>query len=158
MTPILIVLSRIFSECINCVRDRSAVMVSLGFNSSQYTTSSWSHREYSVWPLTWRHFRAFSMIFALEIIVASQFFRRRSQCDVKVPSDSVFEAAVYKWRNAVQHLSDGTELNFLLVFGTSLQQIIRNQWRFSPFYRHAGPQHQNYRSWSVKTTHDTFFH
>ena len=26
------------------------------------------------------------------------------------------------------------------------------------FHRHAGPRHQNHRSWSVETTHNTFFH
>ena len=49
----------------------------------------------------------------------------------------------------------------LLAFGTSLQQImlsIRNLRKFSLFHRHAGPRNQNYRFWSVETTHDTFFH
>ena len=42
-------------------------------------------------------------------------FPYRSQCDVKNPSDSVFEEAVHKQRNAVQHLSASTrtEPNFL---------------------------------------------
>ena len=52
-------------------------------------------------------------------------------------------------------------LPILLVFGTSLQQVMppmRNLWKFSVFHRHAGHCHQNRRSWSVVTTHDTFFH
>ena len=35
-------------------------------------------------------------------------FRLRSQCDVKTPPDFVFEAVVYKQRNAVQHISAST--------------------------------------------------
>ena len=52
-------------------------------------------------------------------------------------------------------------LPMLLAFGTSLKQVmspIRNPRKFSLFHRHAGPWHQNQRSWSVETTHDTFFH
>ena len=42
-------------------------------------------------------------------------FRHRPRSDVKTPSDSVFEAAVHKQRNAIQHLSALTrvEPNFL---------------------------------------------
>ena len=52
---------------------------------------------------------------ALGIIVVDPFFYRQSQCNVKTPSDSVFEAAVHKQRNAVQQLSTSTrtEPNFL---------------------------------------------
>ena len=79
------------------------------------------------------------------------FFRRRSQYNEKTPSDSFFEVAVQKQRNAVQHLSASTRteliflasesfpwlwsilkwlveslpmiLPILVAFGTSLQQI-----------------------------------
>ena len=97
-------------------------------------------------------------------------FRRRSQCDVKTPSDSVSEAAVHKKSKAIQHLlaSTLTQPNFLasesfswlveslpmilpllLAFVTNFQQLmppIGNLQKFSLFYRHAGPRHQNHRS------------
>ena len=52
-------------------------------------------------------------------------------------------------------------LSILLAFGTSLQQVmppIQNLWKFSHFHRHAGHRHQTHHSWSIETTHDTFFH
>ena len=95
-------------------------------------------------------------------------FRRQSQWVVKTPSDSVFEATVYKQRNAIEHVSASThtEPNFLasesfpwlwdvlkwfVEFGMSLQQVMPPIWnhrKFSLFHRHAGFRHQNYRSQS----------
>ena len=52
-------------------------------------------------------------------------------------------------------------LPILLMFGMSFQKVmplIRNLRKFSLFHRQAGLRHQNYRSWSVETTHDTFFY
>ena len=53
---------------------------------------------------------------ALGIIVVNPFFVAGHKCDVKTSSDSVFEAAVHKQRNAVQQLSASTrtEPNFLV--------------------------------------------
>ena len=106
-------------------------------------------------------------------------FRHRLHFYVKTSSDSVFEAAIHKQRNAVQHISALTRMepNFLasksflwlwnvskwtilLAFGTSLQQVmppIRNLGKFSLFHRHAGLRHRNHRSWSVETTQDASF-
>ena len=55
------------------------------------------------------------MIFCAWDYRSGPIFRRRSQCGVKTPFDFVFEAALYKQRNAVQHLSalTRTEPNFL---------------------------------------------
>ena len=118
------------------------------------------HREYSIWPSRWRHVQALPMIFCAWDYRSGPIFRCRSQCDVKTPSDSVFEAAVHKQRNVVQYPSASTctESNFLasesvpwlwgvskwlfkslpmilpilLAFGTSLQWVI-------PPIRHAMP-------------------
>ena len=49
--------------------------------------------ENSVWPSTWRHVRAFPTIFCDWNYRSGPIFRRRSQCDVKTPSNSVFEAS-----------------------------------------------------------------
>ena len=109
-------------------------------------------------------------------------YRRRSQCDVKNPSDSVFEAAVHKLRSAV-HISrlqlvrnpiflllnhfhgfgafwNSLILPILLAFVTSLQQVmppILNLRKFSLFHRYVGSRHQNHRSWSVETIHTRSF-
>ena len=40
----------------------------------------------------WRHDRTFSTIFCAWDYRSGPIFRRRSQCDVKTPSDSIFEA------------------------------------------------------------------
>ena len=48
------------------------------------------------------------MIFCAWNYRSGPIFRPRSQCDVKTPSDSVFEVAVHKQRNTVQHLSAST--------------------------------------------------
>ena len=55
------------------------------------------------------------MIFCAWDYRSVPIFRRRSQCNVKTPSDSVFKAAVHKQRNAIQHFSASTrtEPNFL---------------------------------------------
>ena len=48
-------------------------------------------------------------------------------------------------------------LPILLAFGTSRQQVMPPIWnhqKFSLFHCHAGPRHQNHRSWNVETTHD----
>ena len=102
---------------------------------------------------------------ALGIIVVDPFFVAGHNAIVKTSSDSVFEAAVHKKRNAIQHLLDSsrTEPNFLasepfpwfwgvlkwlfesllmilrilLMFGTSLQQVIpliRNFRKYSLFH------------------------
>ena len=50
-------------------------------------------------------------------------------------------------------------LSIVLVFGTSLHQVMPPIWnlrKFSLFHCHAGPRHRNHRFWSIKTTHDTF--
>ena len=146
------------------------------------------HREYTVWSSTWRYVRAFPMIFCAWDYRSGPIFLFRSQCDVKTPSDFVFEAVVHKQRNAVQHLSASTPTesnvlasesfpwlwgvpkwlealpmtqSILLAFGTHFQQVmpqIRYLRKFSLFYHHAGPRHQSHRAWIVETTHDTFFH
>lgn len=61
---------------------RSPVIVSLGFNSSWYTTPNWSHqnrllswsREYSTWPSTWKHGWDIPTFFALGVIIINPFF------------------------------------------------------------------------------------
>ena len=96
--------------------------------------------------------RAFPMIFCAWDYRNRLIFRRRSQCDVKTPFDSVFETAAHKQRNAVRYLSASTRtepnflasesfpwfwgvskwyveslpkiLSILLAFSTSLQQLI----------------------------------
>ena len=110
------------------------------------------YRKYSVWPSTWKHVRAFPMIFYAWDYRSGPIFRCRSQWNIKTPSGSVFEAAVHKQRNAVQHLLPSTRtepdvlaselfpwlwgvskwlveslsmiLTILLAFGTSLQQLM----------------------------------
>ena len=42
------------------------------------------------------------MIFYAWDYLSGPIFRRRSQCDVKTPSDSVIEAAIHRQRNAIQ--------------------------------------------------------
>ena len=63
----------------------------------------------------WRHVRASPVYFCAWDYRSGPIFCRRSQCDVKTPSDSVFEAAIHMQRNAVQHLSvvTGMEPTFL---------------------------------------------
>ena len=108
---------------INFIRYRSPVMVhlvSIAYNTPHRAGPTKCrvqprYREYSVWRSTQRHVRAFPIIFCARDYCSGPIFRRRSQCNVKTPSDSVFEAAVYKQRNAVQRLSalHRTEPNFL---------------------------------------------
>ena len=65
--------------------------------------------------IRWRHVWAFPMIFSAWDYRTGPIFRRRPQCDVKTPSDSVFKAAVHKQRDTVQHFSASsrTEPNYL---------------------------------------------
>ena len=73
------------------------------------------HCEYSVWPSTWRNDRASPMIFCAWNYLSGPISRHRLQCDIKIPSDFVFKAAIHKQRNAVQRLlaSIRTEPNFI---------------------------------------------
>ena len=51
-------------------------------------------------------------------------------------------------------------LPIILAFGTILKQVmpsIRNLQKFSIFHRHAGPRHQNHRSWALKPLTTRFF-
>ena len=85
------------------------------------------------------------MIFCAWDYRSGPIFRRRSQYDVKTPSDSVFEAAVHKQRNAVQHLSASTrtEPDFLFLNHSHGFKTFRNcllshsQWFCQFFLRLA---------------------
>ena len=95
---------------VTCGRSLSCWWITLSC-LSWYTTLNWPLQIHSiilppwnsVWPSTWRHVRAFPMIFFAWNRRSGPIFRRQSQCHVKAPPDSVFEAAVYKQRNAKLH-------------------------------------------------------
>ena len=59
------------------------------------------------------------MIFCAWDYRSEPIFRRRLQCDVQTPSDSLFEA-VYKQRNAVQHFSTSTRTEQYFLTSESL--------------------------------------
>ena len=61
------------------------------------------------------------------------------------------------WNGLLSHSQWSCQL-FLILTRVKVMPPILHLRKSSLFYRYAGLRRQNYRSWSVETTHDTFFH